>query len=340
MTASVIYSQIDSSMQESELEVRINRALDYFGEGDYERAITILENVLVIDPDNKRAADLLASIRELYKIETDTGNGNNGADQGTTERPDFSFQDPQIEEDTPDEGEPDEEELEKPDFSIHDEESLLSPEQTRSIFELSLSPNLVFPWDMGEDSVVFPERGSLSGSFSADIDYFLNAWNRIIGFSGAYSLFLLDPDWGDFPDGQLHVVDALFNFRTFFNEEIDSRIIFKLGIGYRGYFAGGYDFHTIERSWLNGFNMGINLEGPLIYLFVNREGLKRLIFDLDMNLLFFPEINTLNLFDFRINTRLQLKNFAIGVHFGAYSVITTDDVEYIWMTGMNFSLRF
>lgn len=329
-------AQVDPPLPDKELDVRIDRALDYFGEGDYETAISLLENVLILDPENRRAADLLISIKELYEMET--GSSVSVDEILPTEKPDFSINDPEVQtEETPEE----EEDLEKPDFSIReDEELLIQPEETRSRMDFSLSSNLVFPWDNGEESVVFPDEGTHSASFTADLDYFFNSWNRIIGFAGTYSLFLLDPEGGNFFDERIHVVDGLISFRTFFREEVDSRIIFKLSAGYRGYFAQGYDFYEVERSYLNGFNMGINLEGPFIYLFWNREFFKRVIIDLDMNLLFFPEINTLNLFDFRLNGRLQFNHFAMGAHFGAYSVITTVDVEYIWMTGINVSLRF
>lgn len=329
----ILYSQTDPPLPEKELDVRIDRALDHFGEGDYEKAISLLENVLVIDPENERASDLLISIRELYEMET----GTTGEESSLTEKPDFSINDPEIPEEDPQE----EEELEKPDFSIRDEDNeLIQPVQTRSRFELFLSSNLVFPWDNGEESIVFPDEGTHSVSFTADMDMYLNRWNRIIGFAGTYSLFLLDPEGGDFSDSMLHVVDGMISFRTFFREEIDSRIIFKLSAGYRGYFSNGYDFYDVERQYLNGFNMGINLEGPFIYYFWTNQFFKRFILDLDMNLLFFPEINTLNLFDFRLNGRYQFDHFAMGIHFGAYSVITTVDVEYIWMSGLNVSFSF
>lgn len=330
-----LYSQ-NSTIPEKELEIRINRALDYFGEGNYEEAIAVLENVLAVDPENERASDLLISIKELYEMEKGTSSSEE-ENSIETQRPDFSIN-PSIEE--PEVSEP-EEELEKPDFSIRDDdENLILPEETRTFLEFSLFPSLVHSWSIGEDAVVFPAEGSYSGSINVSGEYYFPFLDRIIGAAGGYTLFMLDPDWGDFPDGLLHVLDGMISFRTFFLEEIDKRIIFELSAGYRGYFSQGYEFYDIQENSLHSFNMGVNLEGPFLYQFINREPLKNIIFDVQMNLLFFPEISTLNLFDFRGNVLFQLNHFSIGVHFGAYSVITAEDVKYIWMNGINFNLQY
>jgi len=333
-----LYSQNNLPAPEDELEAQINLALDYFGQGDYERAIAILETVLAIEPGNKRAADLLSSIKELYRMEQemDEENGVYGDEDFTPERPDFGLDTPGEESENGPEGE---EELNKPDFSVHDEEDMLRPEETRSRFELSVSPGLVFEWDIGEGGEVLPPEGDYSGNVSAEVDFFFKKWNRIFGVSGGYSLFLITLEEGDFGENRLHNFDILFNFRTFFKEEVDSRTIFKFGVGYRGYLAGGYTFNTLQRRWLNGFNMAVNLEGPILYLFLNKEPLKRFIMGIDMNLLFFPQVSTLNLFDFKLEAKLQFDHFAAGFHFGAYSIITPEESKYIWMTGLNFSLR-
>lgn len=329
-----LFSQTDSTMREGEVEIHINQALDLFSRGEYVQSIALLDNVLLMDPGNQRASDLKESIVELYKLELyateeDTEQSYNG------ERPDFSIKESDEPENTEDE------KLEKPDFSVRsDEDLIVHPEETRTYFELSLYPNLVLPWDIGEDSVVFPDKSGYSGSFNAKADLFLRPWDRSFGISGAYSLFMLDPAEGGFATNRLNVVDAMFTFRTFFSEEVDSKIIFKLGLGYRGYFSVGYNFYTVERDYLNGFNMGVNLEAPLLYLIWEREFLKRIILDLDMNLLFFPELSTLNLFDFKINTEFRFGNFSAGIHFGAYSVITDDLIEYMWMTGVNINFYF
>jgi hypothetical protein len=329
----VLHSQADPYFLEEDIEEIINQALDFFSNGEYLKAIEILSSVLLVEPANKRASDLIKSIGELYEMEIDSSDGT-GQDY-ITERPDFSINDPLKKE------EPADEDLEKPDFSVRDDEdNLLLPEHTRTVLEFSLSPNLVLPWEIGEESVVFPDESDYAGSFNAEVDFFFNSWNRIFGISGAYSLFLLNPDEEEFASNQLHVFDAMFNFRTFFSETVDSKIIFKLALGYRGYFSRGYDFYTIDRTFLNGFNMGINLEAPLLYLFWEEEFLKRLVFDVDMNLLFFPEVNTLNLIDFTVNSSLRFNHFSAGIHFGAYSVITPDKVEYMWMTGLNINLFF
>ncbi|MBN2659537.1 MAG: tetratricopeptide repeat protein [Spirochaetales bacterium] len=329
-------AQNGSAVSDEELEAQINLALDYFGQGNYEKAISLLETVLSLAPDNERASDLLLSLRELYRMEKEIGrNGDQAQEPFTAERPDFSINTPEAGEDVP----PEDDELEKPDFSIHDEEDLIQPEETRSRFEFGLFPGFIYPWDIGESGEVLPSSGSYSGSFFSDINYYFKSWNRIIGVSGGYSLLLFNSDQSDFGDTMLHIVDVLFTFRTFFKEEVDSKTVLKIGAGYRGYFAGAYDFYTLGKGWLNGFNMGVNLEGPLLYLFRSRESLKRFILGIDMNLLFFPEMNTLNLFDFRIEAKLQLDHFSAGLHFGAYSVITPDESKYIWMNGINFSFR-
>ncbi|MBB6480825.1 tetratricopeptide repeat protein [Spirochaeta isovalerica] len=318
------------------MDAQINLALDYFGQGDYEKAISLLEAVLIIDPENERAADLLVSVRELYRMERELSKTNNTDDEEfTAQRPDFSVNPTRDEETDPQE----DEELNKPDFSINEEDDLVQPEETRSRFELIVSPSLVYTWDVGEEGEVFPSVGTYSASVSSEMNYYFSKWNRIVGISGGYSLLLLDPEWGSFADARLHVVDALITFRTFFQEEVDSKTVLRIGAGYRGYYAGGYNFYTLNKGWLNGFNMGVNLEGPLLYLFRSNEGLKKFIMGIDMNLLFFPEMNTLNLFDFKIEARLQFDHFSAGLHFGAYSVITPDESKYIWMNGINFRFR-
>ena len=332
-----LYSQADPYLINEEIERNIDLALDFFSSGEYEKAIDILNDVLEIDPTNKRATDLIDSITELYNMEI---NSNDEEEQSyITEKPDFSINDPQ--EDSS--AENSEEDLEKPDFSVRDDEDRLKqPEENRTVFELSLTPSLILPWNIGEDSVVFPDESDYSGSFAVKADYFLNVWDRILGFSGAYSLFLLYPEAESFASDQLHIIDAMVNFRTYFSETYDTKIIFKLALGYRGYFSNGYDFYSIDRDYLNGFNMGINLEAPLLYLFWDQEFFKRLVFDVDMNLnlLFFPELNTLNLFDFKITGEVRFNNFSAGVHFGAYSFITPEDVKYLWMTGLSINLYF
>lgn len=333
VSAPGLFSQTDSSMWEGEVEIHINSALDLFSEGEYLRAIAILNNVLLIDPGNQRAADLKESIEELYNMELNIGD-EDLVQSYDSERPDFSMNDS-------DELEKQEEELEKPDFSVRSEDDLvIHPEDTRTHFELSLYPNLVLPWDIGEDSVVFPDESGYSASFNVKADLFLKPWHRSFGIAGAYSLFLLGPVNGGFASQKLNVVDAMFTFRTFFLEEIDSKIIFKLGMGYRGYYASGYNFYSLERDYLNGFNMGVNLEAPLLYLFWDKDFLKRIILDLDMNLLFFPELSSLNLFDFKINMKFRFDHFSTGIHFGAYSVITSDSIQYMWMTGVNINFNF
>ncbi len=329
-----LFSQSDSSMREGEVEIHINQALDLFSRGEYIQAIAILNNVLLLDPGNQRAADLKESIEELYNMEL-YAEEEDSEQSYYSERPDFSIKD------TDELEKPEEEELEKPDFSVRSEEDqIIHPEDTRTHFELSLYPSLVLPWDIGEDSVVFPDESGYSASFNVKADIFLKPWNRSFGIAGAYSLFLLDPAQGGFASNKLNVVDVMFTFRTFFSEEIDSKIVFKLGMGYRGYYSNGYDFYSVERDYLNGFNMGVNLEAPVFYLFWDREFLKRIILNLDMNLLFFPELSSLNLFDFKMNTEIRFNHFSTGIHFGAYSVITTDSIQYMWMTGVNFNFYF
>lgn len=330
-------SQGGTTFSDSEMDVRINEALDYFSNGDYDKAIALLKSILTLDPGNSRAADILLSIEALKQIESGTTAAGTAGGNSQTERPDFSSGNA----DQDNSGTDSNTSVEKPDFSIRaDDSGLVLPEETRSRFELTLSPNLVFPWNIGEGADVFPAEGSYSGSFAADGELFFNPWNRIIGIAASYSLFLLHPQWDGPSPVTLHVVDAMVSFRTFFLEDIDTKVIFKLSAGYRGYFSPVYDFYEVERNYLNGFNMGINLEGPFIYLFVNREALKNLILDLDMNLLFFPEINTLNLFDFQFSLQYRFNHFALGIHTGAYSVITPDQSKYIWMSGLDFNLRF
>lgn len=330
-----LYSQVDPYLINEEIELNIDKALDLFSSGEYDQAIIILKEVLTIDPTNKRASDLIESITELYLMEVNTD--ENQEQSYITEKPDFRINDPFDESSR----ENNEDELEKPDFSVRDEnDQLRQPEESRTVFELSLSPNLVLPWQIGVDSVVFPEESNYSGSFSVKADYFLNFWDRIFGISGAYSIFLLNPEEGGFASDQLHVIDAMVNFRTFFSETYDSRIIFKLALGYRGYFSNGYNFYSIDKNFLNGFNMGLNLEAPLLYLFWDVDFFKRIVFDVDMNLLFFPELNTLNLFDFKINGEIRFNNFSTGIHFGAYSFITPETVEYLWMTGLSINFYF
>ncbi|MDA3811932.1 MAG: hypothetical protein PF518_16565 [Spirochaetaceae bacterium] len=328
-----LYSQVDSSLKGEEIEVKIDLALDQFSSGEYQNALVTLNDVLKIDPENKRAKDLIKSINELYNMET-KGTAAKENESFVAEQPDFHI----VNEEKKDEPE---EELDKPDFSVRDENAqLLLPEETRSILEISLSPNLVMPWNIGEDSVVFPIDSGYSMSLNGDINYYFNRWDRILGFNATYSLFLLNTENGGLAHDKLHIVDLLFQFRTFFSETVDTKIIFKFGIGYRGYFANGYQFYTIERSYLNSVNMAINLEAPLLYLFWDREFLKRLVFDIDMNLLFFPELNTLNLFDFKVSGELRFSHFSVGIHFGAYSIITPEKVEYLWMTGASINLFF
>lgn len=327
-----LFSQTDPYVPFEDIERDIDRALDYFSIGDYETALSILEKVLSMDPLNPRAADLKASIRELYAMESSTTDQEINSEIEETEKPDFSLNKPEVEEN------PDAEDVEKPDFSVRDEgEDILQPKDTRSVLEVSISPNLVFPWDVGEEFVVFPEESGYSAGLRADGNYFFKGWNRIFGFSATYSLFLLDYEEEGFASSFLHVIDGMLSFRTFFLETVDSKIVFKLSLGYRGYFSNGYNFYGIERSFLNGFNMGVNLEAPLIYLFWEREFWKKLVFDVDINLLFFPDMNTLNLFDFRVSTEYKLEHFSVGVHFGAYSVITPEKSEYIMMTGMSLN---
>ena len=86
--------------------------------------------------------------------------------------------------------------------------------------------------------------------------------------------------------------------------------------------------------------MGIALELPILYLFLERDILKRIILDLDMNLLFFPEFSTLNLFDFTVCGEYRFKHFSAGIQFGAHTVITSEQVVYIWKTGLNFKIYF
>jgi len=321
LSAVSLFSQIDPYMVSEEIEEKIDLALDAFSSGDYEEALRILNLVLEIDSTNQRAKDLIESINELYNIETDRTDDND-EEPYITERPDFNIKEPPSE--NPDE------ELNKPDFSVRNDDSdLLQPEDTRSFFEFSFSPNLVLPWNIGEDSVVFPLESGYSTSFNGDINYYFKMWNRIFGFNGSYTLFLLNVIDEGFAADKLHVVDVMFSFRTFFLETLDSRIIFKFSVGYRGYFSNGYDFFVVEKRSLNGFNMGVNLEAPLLYLFWDREILKRIIFDVDMNLLFFPEQNTLNLFDFRFSGEFRFNHFSAGLHFGAYSIITSDAAEYL-----------
>jgi len=334
ISSAVLYSQADLYLLDEEIEENISLALDLFSNGQYQEAIEILNSILLVEPANKRASDLMKSIEELYNMEIDSSYESDSV--SVTEKPDFNINDPEETEN------PGDEELEKPDFSVREEDdSLLLPEHTRTIFEFSLSPNLVFPWDdIGEESVVFPEESDYSGSLNVESDFFFDMGDRIFGISGAYSIFLLNPAGEEFASNQLHIVDAMFSLRTFFSETVDSKIIFKLGLGYRGYFSSGYDFFSVDRSFLNGFNMGINLEAPLLYLFWDKEFLKRIIFDVDMNLLFFPELNTLNLFDFKVSSKLRFNHFSAGFHFGAYSVVTPVKVEYLWMTGINVSFNF
>lgn len=322
-----VYSQNDPAI-DKDLDLQINQALDYFSDGDYDKAITLLESVLSIDPENQRAVDLLISIKEIYKLEKDSGNPKStDSEDFTAQRPDFSVMDPNADP---------AEELQKPDFSVHDKEDLIRPEETRSKLELDFSPALIFPWNLGKKEGVLPESGSYSVSGSASLDYYFNIWDRIIGLRGGYSLLLFDPVDQGFAGERLHFVDILVTFRTFFKEEVDSKTIFRIGAGYRGYFAGGYDFYSIDSQALHGFNMDVDLEGPLFYLFWDRDGLKKILMGIHMNLLFFPEINTLNFFDFKIDAGLQFQHFYTGLYFGAYSVITTVDSQYIWMAGLSF----
>lgn len=329
----VLYSQADLFLDDEVIEENINLALDLFSRGEYQKAIDLLNSILLVDPSNERASDLKLSITELYNMEIDSAEEEDQV--YVTEKPDFSIAEPE-EADIPVD-----EELEKPDFSVRkSEEGLILPEHTRTSFEFDVSSNLLLPWSIGEESVVFPEKSNYSGSFQGEVDVFFNIWDRIFGVSGAYSLFLLNPDGGGPAANQLHTVDAVLNFRTFFSEMDDFKIIFKLGVGYRGYFSNGYDFFNINQDYLNGFNMAVNLEAPLLFLFWDEEFLKRIIFDVDMNLLFFPELKTLNLFDIKISGKLRFDHFSLGLHVGAYSVITQEKAEYLWMTGLNFSLYF
>lgn len=332
-----LFSQVDPDLVGEEIENNIDRALDFFSDGNYEEALRILNEVLKIDSNNSRTHDLIKSINELYKMEIQTDSTEEIETDFIARRPDFTINDPEEKKTeiiTDSDGE-----LERPDFSVRDEnQDLTHPKEKRTQFELSLAPSILFPWDISEESVVFPTTGGYSGNFSAKFDYFFSSWDRIFGYSAMYSLFLLDWEDDGIASDQLHIFDAMVNFRTYFSETVDTRIIFKLSMGYRGYFANGYYFYDIERDYLSGFNMGVNLEAPLLYLFWDNELFKRFIVDFDMNLLFFPEINTLNLLDFRINGEIRFSNFSMGLHFGSYSVVTTDDIIYLWMGGMNISL--
>lgn len=332
-----LHSQVDPYLTQDEIESSLDRALDTFSSGSYEEALAILNQVLEIDPFNSRAMDLIKSINALYQMEINSEPSEGSDREFITRRPDFNVS--EQEKNVSDPVSDPLDEHERPDFSIRDDDSdLIHPKETRTKLDFSLYASLLEPWSLSEESVVFPSSGSLTGNLYGKVDYFFDGWDRIFGFSGMYSLFLLDVDDDGLASDQLHVIDAMINFRTFFREEVDTKIIFKLSMGYRGYFSNGYTFYSIDRYDLSGFNMGVNLEAPLLYYFWDYEFFKRLIFDFDMNLLFFPEINTLNLLDFRLNSELHFSNFSTGVHFGAYSVVTTDDVSYLWMAGVNLSL--
>jgi hypothetical protein len=331
-TVTPLFSQVDTSLLEKEIENKIDEALDFFSEGDYQRSLFLLEQVLDMDPANKRASNLIKSIQELSKIEGESDLTEEPQKTFITEKPDFQINNPNDEEQT-------EQETLRPDFSVREkDEDVSHPREKRSKLELSLTPSLLLSWNITEDSVVFPSSGSSAGSFNTKLDYYFDAWNKIFGFTGMYTLLMMDIEEDGLSSDQLHIFDAMLNFRTYFREEIDSRIIFKLSMGYRGYFSNGYTFYTVDKDYLNGFNMGVNLEAPLLYLFFENEYMKRIIFDFDMNLLFFPELNTLNLLDFKLSSELRFKNFSTGVHFGAYSVVTTDDVQYLWMTGFSLNV--
>ena len=334
-------AQVDPYLINDEIDAKIALSLDHFSNGEYDEALALLYQVLDMDPVNKRANDLIESISELYKMEKDTDSEDTEDQEYIISRPDFNINDTTENGQDPEGENQDDENLEKPDFSVRDEDDdLIQPEETRSRFEFSLSPNLVLPWNIGEESVVFPLVSDYSMNINGSLDYYLNFWDRIFGLRAAYSLFLLNPEESELASDLLHVVDIMASFRTFFSESIDTRIILKVALGYRGYFSQGYNFYTINRTYLNGINMGVNLEAPLLYLFWDKEFFKHLIFNADMNLLFFPEMNTLNLWDFKFNGEYRFKNFSAGIHFGAYSVITPDEVEYLWMTGITFKLFF
>ena len=71
-STAVLYSQADPYLLEEEIEENINQALDLFSNGEYLNAIEILSYVLLVEPTNKRASDLIKSIRELYSMEIDS----------------------------------------------------------------------------------------------------------------------------------------------------------------------------------------------------------------------------------------------------------------------------
>ncbi len=345
-----IYSQNDPLPSANSIESKIEQALDYFTQGEYELALNILNQILRNEPENKRASDLVESINELYHIDQNVDNESQ-KEPIKIERPDFNKDSNEDNKDSNEDnkdsngdnenGNGDNEEMERPDFSVRDDsDDLLLPEDGRTKFELYISPNFLFQYQIGEEGIVFPVSSDLSANFMAGAEYYLELWNRILGFSADYSIMVLNPSDGSFGSTRLHTVDAMLNFRTFFVETFDSRIIFKLGLGYRGYFSGGYNFNSIDRNYLHGINMGVALELPLFYLIWEEEFFKNIIFDVDLNLLFFPDITTFNLFDFTVCAEYRFDHFSVGLDFGAYTVITTEDIEYIWKTGLNIKFHF
>ncbi len=333
-SSSLIFSQTGYLPAETEIDIIIETALDYFSIGEYQKALIELNKILEKDQDNKRAAELYKSINELYIIEELSGNDEYSE---VSERPEFNNNSDDKEDVSAEDNESEIEELEKPNFSVHeDDENLLLPRDGRSILGLTISPDLVFPSAMGEASVVFPESTEYSLGLNVEFEYFLKKTGRKLGFLTNYSLLLFDINKDSFLSNQLHILDGMLSFRTFFNEIYDSRIIFQVAFGYRGYFPLGYSFSNFDKEVLNGFNFSISLELPVLYIIWEKELLKNIILDLDMSLLFFPEINTLNLFDFKVNLEYRFDKITTGLQFGANTRITKDNIKYMWNGGIIF----
>ncbi len=294
-----LFNEIDQFRKKKRSDLLTEKALIDIGNREFESAFKYLEEAILIDPENIRARELYLSIHEIAEIEQEVVEEEKMKEELLAKK----------------EEEKGEEQLAMQIAEKEKEE----PYKRYDTALLKVSTSYTFANSNKLDYI--DSRVSMIGA-KLDARYYFDFLGKRLGLSVDYSGYPLKTYGNENINFVIHRVNVSARFRTFFFEDVYSRLTVGARLNYHLFYLqnlmaqGAYNFKQI-----NGPSIGVFVSDPVIYRFIKNDFFRDFGFEGEFNYLFLLGQGVApSSLEFYIGTYYNLKRIRFSLGYRLYSI--------------------
>ena len=297
-----LYSQSESSDTNTKLEALLDSALCAADQGNWELALSMLDDAEKLAPDDPRISSYRTSIQELSALDEAQQSWSEGI-PAEVESPDSNV--------SPEEGGDGDDETPKFVIDRGEDDRKDPPSNYRDVLRLDLGIKTfaVNPFTSETLNTWSSSNEFFYSSLRADFRYWMPFLGRSLGFNFRSNGYSWVP--GD-PDTLFNALDLGINLRGFLLESKLSRL--ELGLDFGGSMLTTIDVDTgKENNW--ALYLGLWLADPLFYHIFQAESLERLVFGGGIRIYSSNTQTLLETINYRIDSAWYFKRGFSGIRF-------------------------